>query len=81
MARSVPVKILLNEEIKAKYVKYCDRYGISMSAMAAFIIGNWVYSQEKLADPVVEQLMDKLKDSLGDKISEVTKDMDIRLLK
>jgi len=39
---------------------YADRLGMTLSGLGAYILGQWVYQQDKMVNP----FMDRIKDAL-----------------
>lgn len=54
MARNATLHIAIREEKKRELQDIADRYGITASALGAFIIGQWIDSQKRLVGPVFD---------------------------
>jgi len=59
MAREEKIMVRIKEEVKNEFQKKANEYGLTMSALAAYIIGQWVY-QQRMMDPLYSQLGDKI---------------------
>lgn len=74
--REDKIMIRINGEIKERFSNYCDEYGMTMSAMAAYLIGSFVRQQDQVNAP----MMAALKDSMV-KIAEQTIQGEVELAK
>ena len=54
MARDIRVAFKLAEGKKELLQRYADSYGVTMSGLCAFIVGQWLYNQENVAKPIIE---------------------------
>lgn len=52
MARNVQIHVAVRDDIKEKFSEIADGYGMTMSALASYIIGQYVYNHRKLIDPL-----------------------------
>lgn len=48
MAREEKLVLKLEEKMKFQFQQYADQFGVTMSALGAFVIGQWVTSQNRL---------------------------------
>lgn len=48
MARDEKLVIKLEERMKFQFQAYADRMGVTMSALGAFVVGQWVDAQNRL---------------------------------
>ena len=69
MARNAKVIIMTDERIKERLQDYADRLGMTLSGLGAYILGHWVYQQDKMVNP----FMDRIKDALVQFASEEVK--------
>jgi len=60
MARNAKVIIMTDERVKERLQDYADRLGMTLSGLGAYILGQWVYQQDKMVNP----FMDRIKDAL-----------------
>jgi len=67
MARNVQIHVAVRSDIKEKFAKIANGYGMTMSALASYIIGQYVYNHEKLINP----LADDVRLLIRDKVEEV----------
>lgn len=49
MARDVRVSFKLSKDKKELLQQYAESYGVTMSGLCAFIVGQWLYNQEREA--------------------------------
>lgn len=70
MARNVQIHVAVRSDIKNKFAKIADGYGMTMSALASYIIGQYVYNHEKLINPLADDVVLLLKE----KVEEVFKE-------
>lgn len=60
MARDAKVIIMTDERVKEKLQEYADHLGMTVSGLGAYILGYWVYQQEKMVKPLVEDIKEAL---------------------
>jgi antitoxin component of RelBE/YafQ-DinJ toxin-antitoxin module len=65
MARDVRVSFKLSEEKKAELEQFAKEYGVTMSALCALIVGQWLYQQNKVIAPIAQGMSDFLKEQLS----------------
>lgn len=70
MARDVRVAFKLAEDKKELLQRYAESYGVTMSALCAFIIGQWLYNQEKVAKPIIESVGEVVREVVRQELSE-----------
>jgi hypothetical protein len=70
MARNATIHIAVRGDIKEKFSKIADDYGMTMSSLASYIIGQYVYTHEKLIVP----LSDEIRFLVKDKVEQVVGD-------
>lgn len=68
MARDVRVSFKISEEKHRELKAIADSYGVTMSSLSAFVIGQWLHQQNKLVQPMIETV----KEVLADTIKEVS---------
>lgn len=54
MARDMRVAFKLSETKKEELEKYAESYGVTMSALCALIIGQWLHQQNKVVNPMIQ---------------------------
>lgn len=67
MARNATIHVAVRDDIKEKFSEIANRYGMTMSALASYIIGQYIYNHERLIDP----LSDDVRFLIKDKVKEV----------
>jgi len=70
MARNVTIHVAVRDDIKERFAKIADGYGMTMSALASYIIGQYVFNHDKLINP----LGDEIKFLIMDKVNQVVKE-------
>lgn len=70
MARNATIHIAVRDDIRERFAKIANGYGMTMSALASYIIGQYVYQHEKLISPLGEEI----KFFIKDKVNQVFKD-------
>lgn len=60
MARNTKVIIMTDERVKERLQDYADRLGMTLSGLGAYILGQWVYQQDKMVNPFMERMKDVL---------------------
>ena len=64
MARNATMHIAVRDDIKEKFAKIADGYGMTMSALASYVIGQYVYNHERLINPLSEDVRFLIKDKV-----------------
>lgn len=73
MARDEKLMIRLEEKTKWEFQRLADRYGVTMSALGAVILGQWVDQQReagKVKDMLMVQAGEGLKEQLAKPITD-----------
>ena len=60
MARNAKVIIMTDERVKERLQDYADRLGMTLSGLGAYILGHWVYQQDKMVSPFIERMKDAM---------------------
>jgi len=60
MARNAKVIIMIDERVKERLQDYADRLGMTLSGLGAYILGHWVYQQDEMVSPFMEQMKDAM---------------------
>ena len=58
MSRDVKLSIKISEEKRDELKEMAESYGVTMSALSALIIGQWLYQQNEIVKPMVESIKD-----------------------
>lgn len=56
MARNDTIHVAVRRDVKERLQRLADTYGLTMSALAAYVIGQWVYQQEKVIEPLLQDI-------------------------
>lgn len=64
MARNATMHIAVRDDIKEKFAKIANGYGMTMSALASYVIGQYVYNHEKLINPLSDDVRFLIKDKV-----------------
>lgn len=56
MARTSKISVMVSEQIKEKLKNLSGRMGMTESALVAYIVGQWVYTQEAVSGKVMDLL-------------------------
>ena len=70
MARDIRVAFKLEEGKKELLQQYAESYGVTMSGLCAFIVGQWLCNQEKVAKPIIESLGEVVREVVRKELSE-----------
>jgi predicted DNA-binding protein len=70
MSRDAQIMVRVRPEIRDKFKAMADARGITMSAFASFVIGEYVYNQERFANPVYEKLQDGIIKVVSDAVAD-----------
>lgn len=68
MARNETIHVAVREDIKQDLKKIADDYGLTMSALASFIIGQWVYSQKTFVNPTLFEMKELAKEKFCEEV-------------
>lgn len=72
MPRDTRVPFKISEEKKKELQNYADSYGVTMSGLVAVIVGQWLHQQNKVINPMVQEMTNILKTQLGDSYENLT---------
>lgn len=56
MVKKTSIRIAVREEVRDKFQRVADELGLTMSALGSYIIGQFIRSQDKAIDPLLEAL-------------------------
>ena len=70
MARNATIHIAVRDDIRERFAKIANEYGMTMSALASYIIGQYVYNHEKVVSP----LGDEIKFLIMSKLNQVVRE-------
>lgn len=64
MARDNRVAFKMTDEKRDELQAYADSYGVTMSALCALIVGQWLHNQNQVINPIVESMGQVLREQL-----------------
>lgn len=67
-ARTGRVYFRIGESHQEKLNEYAANYGVSVSALVAMIVGQWIHQQDKIIAPMLEDLGKTLTNSMVEAI-------------
>jgi hypothetical protein len=70
MARNAQIHVAVRDDIRERFAKIAKEYGMTMSALASYIIGQYVCNHEKVISP----LGDEIKFLIKDKFEKVVRE-------
>lgn len=74
MARNSTLHIAIREDKKKELQDFAERYGMTASALGAYIIGQWIDVQKRYVGPVIDvvqyEIREKIRNSLGNDSEE-----------
>lgn len=56
MARDEKIMVRLSAEIKDEFQRLAEEHGVTMSALAAYVIGQYVRTQRRVIEPMTQQM-------------------------
>lgn len=62
--RDVKVAFKLTEEKKNELQEFANEYGVTMSGLVALIVGQWLYQQNRVINPMVTGITQIMKEQL-----------------
>lgn len=62
MARNSTLHIAIREDVKRELQDIADRYGMTASALGAYIIGNWIDVQKRYIGPLGDVVQSEIKE-------------------
>jgi len=69
-ARDEKIMVRLSTDIKNEFQELADEYGMTMSALAAFVIGQFVRTQRRVVEPIIEQMAETARQAVKQAIDE-----------
>lgn len=64
MARDIRVSYKLTEEKHHELKAVAESYGVTMSSLSAFVVGQWLHQQNKIVQPMIETVREVLADTI-----------------
>lgn len=71
LARQDRVSIMLETAIKERFHYYAESMGLTDSALGAFLVGQWVFQQDRVNGPVLEAIKTQMTEVLGKEIQSM----------
>jgi hypothetical protein len=68
MSRDTRLSIKISEEKRDELRAMAESYGVTMSALSALIIGQWLYQQNEIVKPMVESMKEVISESVKEAI-------------
>lgn len=56
MARNAQIHVAVRDDIRERFAKIAKEYGMTMSALASYIIGQYVCNHEKVISPLGDEV-------------------------
>ena len=72
MARQDRVSIMLETEIKERFQYYATSMGLTNSALGAFLLGQWVFAQDRVNGPMMEAMKDLMTKAVSEQMQSMT---------
>ena len=74
VSRDIRLSIKITEEKRDELKMMADSYGVTMSALSALIIGQWLYQQNEIVKPMVESIKDAIGEAVKEAVESVQKE-------
>ena len=74
MSRDVKLSIKISEEKRDELKEMAESYGVTMSALSALIIGQWLYQQNQIVKPMVESVRDVIGEAVKEAVENAKKE-------
>ena len=68
VSRDIRLSIKISEEKRDELKAMAESYGVTMSALSALIIGQWLYQQNEIVKPMVESMKEVISESVKEAI-------------
>ena len=68
VSRDIRLSIKISEEKRDELKAMAESYGVTMSALSALIIGQWLYQQNEIVKPTVESMKEVIAESVKEAI-------------
>lgn len=68
--RELSVRARISERVKNDLQDIAEGYGMSMSGLIAFILGQWVHQQKVVLGPMLQDMGNTAKETLANSIKE-----------
>lgn len=68
--RELSVRARISERVKNDLQAISDDYGMSMSGLIAFILGQWVHQQKVVLGPMLQEIGNTAKETVASSLKE-----------
>lgn len=75
MGRDITVKVNLSSEVKERVEWYASQLGLSQSGLLAFVIGQWIFQQDQVVRPMVQEISENVNTAV---LTEIQRNMGLR---
>ena len=76
VARDVRLSVKLTEDKHGELKGFAESYGVSMSSLSAYIIGQWLHHQKKVVEPMGEGMKQVIAEVLKETIEQAGSSLD-----
>lgn len=73
MARDEKIYFKLTSEKKAELEEIADAYGLTMSGLCAFVMGQWLHQQKHVMRPMMEGIQGVVKQAVESELERLSK--------
>lgn len=70
IVRDEKIIVKLSAEKKGQLQDISEKMGVSMSAIGAYIIGQWLMQQELVTKPLIDRMGNQMADILADQMAK-----------
>lgn len=74
MAREEKIMVRLSKSIKDDFQALAEEHGMTMSALAAYVIGQFVRTQKRVVDPMAQEMAAVAKKAIEQVVDVAAKD-------
>lgn len=74
MARNSTLHIAIREDKKRELQDFADRYGLTASALGAYIIGQWIDVQKRYVVPVIDVVQNEIQERIRSSLDDYSKE-------
>jgi len=72
--RDVRVAFKISEEKHVELKEMAESYGVTMSALVALVVGQWLHQQNKVVGPMLESMRQVVEDTLKENLKDEGED-------
>lgn len=70
-SRQERIIVRLNPDMKERFQEIAGQYGITMSALGAYVIGQWVVNQEGIRTQIPEKIKEVMLATIGEEMGVI----------